>query len=159
MRKLLLATECEVGLGQLGDRLLLTAEVMEPGAEYQGVRLAVGVGQLAGQGERLLFLLEGLVRITQHPESESCPQVTNHPGVLTIKRDKVSVPTGVIEGYALFQVSSGLCQPSWKERGLTQYPVSHQEVRRVLQTLGQGEELFPQFTCRPEVRSYQRKVP
>ena len=98
MRKLLLTTECEVGLGQLWDRLLLPAEVMEPGAKYQGPRLAVGVGKLAGEGERLLLLPEGLVRITQHPESESFPHVTNDPGVLPIKRDQGPVPPGVIEG-------------------------------------------------------------
>jgi len=46
---------------------------------------------------------------------------------------------GVIEGHPLFQVGSGLCQPAWKEQGMTQYPVSQQEVRRVLQILGQGE--------------------
>jgi hypothetical protein len=47
VRKLLLATEGEVGLGQLADRLLLPAEVMEPGANYQGKRLAVRVSKLA----------------------------------------------------------------------------------------------------------------
>jgi hypothetical protein len=49
------------------------------------------------------------------------------------------MPAGVIEGHALFQVGSGLCQPSGKEHGLTQDPVTLQEVRRVLQALGQGE--------------------
>jgi hypothetical protein len=46
---------------------------------------------------------------------------------------------GVIEGHPLFQVGSGLCQPAWKEQGMTQYPVSQQQVRRILQILGQGE--------------------
>jgi hypothetical protein len=52
-----------------------------------------------------------------------------------------------------------LCQPAWKKEGMTQYPVSQQEVRRVLQLLGQGEQLFAQLTCRLEIRPYQREVP
>ena len=58
-----------------------------------------------------------------------------------------AVVLGVVESDPLLQVSSGRGQLSDLEQSGLQRVVGFQEERRVLDLLGQGEELLPQLPC------------
>jgi len=59
-----------------------------------------------------------------------------------------AVLLGVVEGHPLLQVPSGSSPLSEIDQGRPQRVMGLQEERRVLDLLGQGEELLPQLPCR-----------
>ena len=54
----------------------------------------------------------------------------------------------IIQGYPLLQVLSACHKLSHTKQGLPQRPVRHQDERRILDSLRQGEQLFPELTTR-----------
>src|SRR5262249_34572015 len=133
--KPLLARQCHKGLGPRLRGSPLPAVLMQRSRKVQGIRLALGMGQLLGARERLGTPLQGLVRIALKPQNSAHIGAASHPGIMGIDKSMGAVLLGIIERDALFEMCAASNELSMPEQDGPQGPVRLQEERRVLYTL------------------------
>ena len=119
---------------------------MQHGSPVQGLGETKGVGELLGQGQRRLAAGHRLIGVPEEPEGRRRAIVTAHPRVVpTVERGIGMVPLRVVEPQPLFLVRPGGGQLAATEQAGPQGMVGLQQEVRVVQTLGQAEELLPRL--------------
>src|SRR5262249_37985322 len=103
----MLACEPERCLSLLVGTLPLPTAPMDLSGKEQGRRHTGWVRQLAGQGQRLVASLQGLVRIAKRPQDLGETPEANDPLMGLGEETLGAVPRGVVEGDALLQVRAG----------------------------------------------------
>ena len=111
---------------------------MQCGSKEQGNCQCQGVSQLAGQGQRLLAPLQGLVRIAQKPQDQGEAAAAKHPVMGLTEEAMGGVLLGIVEAYALLHVCAGRRELAEEEHGIPQQDMGTREACRVLDTLGQA---------------------
>ena len=144
-RKPLVGRDGHGGLGACLGQGRLPAQVMQHGRPVQGHGETQGVGELLGQGQRRLAAGHRLVRVPEEPEGLRRAIAATHPGVVpAVERGMGAVPLRVIEPQPLFLVRPGGGELAASEQGGPQGVVGLEQEVRVLEALGQAEELLSQ---------------
>ncbi len=158
-RKPLLGRERDDGLGACLGQLRLPPKLMELGGKHQGVRQAMGVRHLLGQGKRLLASLAGLIRIAQIPQDPGQKRKPTYARVQPIQIGMGVMLLRIIEGQHLLQVGTGDSELAQKEQRRSQQIMSLHEELRVLRVLSQAEQPLTQLMCRFVLRTQLIKHP
>ncbi len=138
----------------------LPAQVMQHGSPAQGHGETQGVGELLGQGQRRLDADHRLVGVPEEPEGMRRLHAATHPRVVpAVERGMGAVPLRIIELHPLFQVWPGGSQLAAREQGGPQRVVGLEQQVRVLEALGQAEELLPQRPPRLIFSAYPIRMP
>ena len=133
------------GLGACLGQGRLPAQVMQHGSPVQGDGQTQGVGELLGQGQRRLAAGHRLVGVPEEPEGRASAIAATHPRVVpAVERGMGAVPLRIIEPQPLFLVRPGGGQLAASEQGGPQGVVGLEQEVRVLEALGQAEELLSQ---------------
>ena len=103
----MLARQPERCLGLLVGALLLPTAPMDHSGKEQGSRHTGRVRQLAGQGQRLVTPLQGLVRIAKRPQDLGETAEAKDPLMGLGEEALGAVLRGGVEGDALLQMRAG----------------------------------------------------
>ena len=103
----MLARQPERCLGLLVGALRLSTELMDQRGKEQGRHHTGRVRQRAGQGQRLLAPLQGLVQIAKRPQDLGETPEASDPLMGLGEEALGAVLLGVVEGDALLQVQAG----------------------------------------------------
>src|SRR5215510_8280696 len=118
---------------------------MQEGRTVQRPRQGIRVLQVLGQCQRLVYPLQGLIRIAQEPQGP--------PGISQAPYSRVYIPVAkrqgmvlmrVVDANALLEMGVRLGERAEIEPACSQGVVGRQEARRVVETLGQAETLLCQ---------------
>ena len=123
---------------------------MEHGGVRQREGAAKWVGQLLSEGERLVNVLQRLVRVAEMPEGMGRKATAERTEVAgkSGAQAHVVVLFSFVQSEALFQMHARWHQLPLEEQGLSKRPVCYQTQRGVGFALGQGEELIADITRR-----------
>src|SRR5262249_44241669 len=126
--KPVLAREPECCLGLLVGALPLPTAPMDLSGNDQGHRHTGRVRQLAGQGQRLVAPLQGLVRIAKAPQDLGETPKTKDPLMGLSEEALGAALLGVVEGDALLQMRAGSVQFWQEEQGIAQHDMRMREA-------------------------------
>src|SRR6266849_1562155 len=99
------------------------------------------MGELLGQGQRRLALLERLVRVPQEPQDMGRKTVASPAGIHHVERGQRLMPLRIVEARAVCELPERCGELPLAEEGRTHYRVSDDLKRRVVQMLREVQEL------------------
>jgi hypothetical protein len=116
---------------------------MQHGSPEQGQGETKGVVELLGQGQRRLHAGQRLGGVPEEPEGRRGLHAATHPRIVpTIEHGMGAVPLRIIVPQPLFQVWPGGGQLAAMEQDGPQGVVGLEQQVRVVQALGEAEELL-----------------
>ena len=115
--------------------------------------------QLVGQPQGLLDVRQGLRRVPQQPERESGINSAANTGILTHAEHQSTALVWRVACDGFLQVHTGRRQRPQEEPSSPEGKVGEDSERRIMGTLCQAQQRFPELECRVQLWPYLIKSP
>jgi hypothetical protein len=132
----MLRTQRQERVGPLLSYARLATPLVEDGREEQGLRQGIGVREPLGLGEGCLVSLPCLLRIPQHPQTQSAKEAAGDARVLAVAQGMGAHLLRVIQGQPVLRVGIRKPQLSIKRQGIPQRAVGLQRQQGVVELFG-----------------------